>query len=481
MILENLRKNRLTHATLRCRQKTKRTFFSALMVALSICACERQPVNEIVDLPQIMERKKLVVATCSNAVDYFVYKGEPMGFHYELFTELGKHLGLKVEFLVGKSYAENVQRLADRQCDIVASELLTDNSMPATCIDTLYMERQTLVQRKPDQWKKMTAQQLEQSLMRDPENLNGKTVYVSGWSALAGGKDFAPDRQIRFVALEGVTSEGLIRSVANGELDYAICNWSEARLFDRNYDNVDLKTELGELPVGWLVRPTSVDLQQKIDQWLATFKKTTQYAVLFQKYHTGVTIQKNASNKWFANRTGVISEYDDLFRKYSAEIDWDWRLLAALVCQESRFAPDVRSRKGAYGLMQMMPATLEQFGTDTAALPERQIAAGVAYLRYLDGIIAPFVTDRDERIKFILAAYNIGPGHILDACRLAGKYGKNADVWDNNVDLYLLGKSDPKYYNDPEVRHGKCYGRETYSFVAQIMERYEHYKNIGKI
>ena len=455
--------------------------WALILLTFVFSNCERQPMDEIIDMPQIVEKNKLVVAICHNTVNYFVYKGEPMGFHYEIFTDLGKHLGLKVEFLIGKTYAENMQYLADGQCDIVASELMTDDSMQITNVDTLYMARQILVQRKPDKWKDMTEDELEQTLVRDPENLIGKTVYVSEWSALADGMEFIPDFNIDFVTIKGITPEGLIRSVACGELDYAICDWSEVRLIDRNFNNVDFKTELGELPVGWIIRTASVEMQQEISQWLVAFKKTTKYAVLYQKYHTGITIQKNAQNRLFTNRTGIISNYDHIFKKYSPKIGWDWRLLAALVYQESRFIPDVRSPKGAYGLMQLMPATLQYFGADTTSSPDRHIAAGVSYIKFLDKMFAPFVPDDNERIKFILASYNIGPGHILDARRLAEKLGKDANVWDNNVDSCLLRKSDPLYYNDPEVRHGKCYGKETYSFVAQIMERFEHYKNIMKM
>ena len=457
--------------------------FSMLAILFVLTACERQPlIEEIADLPQIREKGRLVIATCNNSADYFVYKGEPMGFQYEVLTELAKQLDVKIEFLVGNSYTENLQLLNKGQCDIVASGLLSPgNDLLAVNIDTLYVARQVLVQRKPNRWRKMSAEDLEEKLVRHPENLKGKMVYASGWSPLADGNDFIPDRHIRFVTLSGIAPGDLVGLVAEGELDYAICNWSIARLVAHNYENIDIKTELGGLPVGWLVRPESVELHQEIEHWLANFKKTTKYAVLYQKYHTGKTIQKNAGSRLFANHTGIISEYDDIFKKYSTEIGWDWRLLAALVYQESRFIPTVRSKRGAYGLMQIMPATLKYFGADTTASPDRHIAAGVAYIKFLDRMIAPHVKDKDERIKFILASYNVGPGHVFDAQRLAEKYGKNAAVWENNVDSCLLSKANPKFYNDPEVRHGKCNGKETFAFVTQIMERYEHYKNISRI
>jgi membrane-bound lytic murein transglycosylase F len=87
------------------------------------------------------------------------------------------------------------------------------------------------------------------------------------------------------------------------------------------------------------------------------------------------------------------------------------------------------------------------------------------------------IEDADERIKFVLASYNVGIGHVLDAMSLADKYGKDPKIWENNVDYYLLHKSEPKYYNDPVVKFGYCRGEEPYHYVTEILERYEHYMN----
>ncbi len=81
-------------------------------------------------------------------------------------------------------------------------------------------------------------------------------------------------------------------------------------------------------------------------------------------------------------------------------------------------------------------------------------------------------------MKFILASYNAGIAHVFDARRLAEKYEKNPNVWANNVDYYLLNKSKPKYYRDSVVKYGYCRGEESYNFVNEILERYEHYKNV---
>jgi membrane-bound lytic murein transglycosylase F len=88
------------------------------------------------------------------------------------------------------------------------------------------------------------------------------------------------------------------------------------------------------------------------------------------------------------------------------------------------------------------------------------------------------VEDSNERLKFVLAAYNVGIGHVLDAMKLAEKYGMNPTIWNDNVDFFLLHKSDPKYYNDPVVEFGYCRGEEPYQYVREILERYDHYKNV---
>jgi membrane-bound lytic murein transglycosylase F len=176
--------------------------------------------------------------------------------------------------------------------------------------------------------------------------------------------------------------------------------------------------------------------------------------------------------------TGRVSKYDDLIRQFSATINWDWRLLASLICQESKFRPDVVSLRGAYGLMQIMPVTGRNFGIDIKASPENNIKAGILYISWLNSIFKPRIADEKERLNFILAAYNAGPGHVLDAMRLAEKNGMDPQKWEGSVAVWLLKKSEPKYYRDAVVKSGYFRGKESVKFVAEVLGRFEHYKNI---
>ena len=153
-------------------------------------------------------------------------------------------------------------------------------------------------------------------------------------------------------------------------------------------------------------------------------------------------------------------------------------MLASLIYQESRFQPNARSWAGAFGLMQFMPTTARRFGISQNSSAEQQIRAGTEFIQWLDQRFDDIIPDSEERIKFILAAYNVGPGHIFDAITIAKKQGLDPKVWMGNVDESLLKKSDPKFYRDPDIKYGYARGRETYNYVNQVLERYEHYKNL---
>jgi membrane-bound lytic murein transglycosylase F len=133
---------------------------------------------------------------------------------------------------------------------------------------------------------------------------------------------------------------------------------------------------------------------------------------------------------------------------------------------------------GAYGLMQIMPVTGRNFGIDITASPENNLRAGILYITWLNTIFDSKISDVNERLNFILAAYNAGPGHILDAMNLAEKNGMDPHKWDGNVALWLKKKSDPRYYNDSVVRNGYFRGTESVNFVSEVLNRFEHYKNI---
>ena len=174
---------------------------------------------------------------------------------------------------------------------------------------------------------------------------------------------------------------------------------------------------------------------------------------------------------------GQISIYDPLFKKYAKELDWDWRLIASQAYQESQFDTTAVSWAGARGLMQLMPSTAKAYGLEIEKIqnPEENLKAAVKSMKALNKSFSK-IEDRDERIKFILAAYNSGIGHIYDAMALAEKYNKNPLVWDGNVAEFVLLKSNPEFFNDSICKFGYIRGRETVNYVKDVLSVYNEYK-----
>ena len=173
---------------------------------------------------------------------------------------------------------------------------------------------------------------------------------------------------------------------------------------------------------------------------------------------------------------GVISHYDELFKRYARTCNWDWRLIAAQCYQESTFDPEAESWAGAKGLMQIMPRTADHLGLprDQMTDPELNIAAATRYLRELEHDLLA-IHNRTERQNFVLASYNGGIFHVRDAMRLAERDHKDPHRWDD-VRTYILRLSQPEYYRDTLVQYGYMRGSETADYVDRIRERYEKYR-----
>lgn len=235
--------------------------------------------------------------------------------------------------------------------------------------------------------------------------------------------------------------------------------------------------------VAWLVRHNSPQLETALSNWL-TKNEPKLLAMSLPKppVRSSSRLRRRSSSSNYSLPTGRArvgaagspGSLSPLLKKYAHEVGWDWRLLSAQCYQESGFDPQAVSWMGAQGLMQLMPSTARTFGVHDVFDPEQNLRGAVAFIKTLQQRYASIPAD--ERINFILAAYNAGPGHIDDARNLARKLGRNPDVWQGQVADVVLRMSDATYYNDPVCRHGYFRGTETYNYVADIRERWSSYR-----
>jgi len=276
-----------------------------------------------------------------------------------------------------------------------------------------------------------------------------------------------------------VETEELIRMVSEGEIDYTVADENVALLNRKYYKNIDVETAISfPQKIAWAVRKNSPELLQALNDWILKNRNNNDYITVYNKYFRSSRAQKKRLESPYSSIQGSqISEYDESIKTACAPLEWDWRLIASVIYQESKFDPQAESWTGASGLMQIMPDATEKLGVTNLFDPEENIKIGIGYLSRLDKYWSKKIPDDSERIKFVLASYNVGLGHIKDARRLAEKNGAQTSVWDDNVGHYLLQKSKPKYFNDPVVKHGYCRGSEPFNYVKKVLKIYDHYKN----
>lgn len=469
-----------------------RKFIAFLFIVfISVISCNREKEKIISspavhrDLEAIIADGKIRAVTNINQTSYFIYNGEPMGFNFELLKKFADHLDLELEIIARNDIDEAFLMLQNGDADILAIGLTvnSDRKEQMNFTAPIMQTRQVLVQRKPNGWKRMKADGIEAKLIRNQLDLSGRTIFVQKGSSYAQRlfnmeRESGEDIDIIEVPYD---AEDLARQVADGQIEYTVCDENIASVMASLYPGLDIATPVSfPQKLAWGVRKDgSNELLDELNSWITGYSSTSAYAHLQAKYFRGVRPARIASSKYFATITGRVSPYDDIIRNYSDSIGWDWRLVASLIYQESRFNPSVESSRGAYGLMQVMPSTGQHFGLDVTRSVENNVYAGVRYIRWLNNLYNDRVPDPEERIKFILASYNAGQGHVLDAMKLAEKNGLNPGKWDGNVALYLSRKSDPVFYDDPVVKHGNLReGDAVNRYVSDILARYEHYKNI---
>jgi len=435
---------------------------------------------------EALRDNKLVALTGYNAYSYFVYKGQPMGFEYDLVKKLAEHFNVALEVKIVNNIEKMFEMLNSADGDLIAFNLTItkDRLEKVDFTNPINTSKQVLVQRKPEKWRKMKIHEIEKLLIRDPAELIGKTVFVRSSSAYVQRLENLSEEiggDINVVeAGPGVTIEDLIAQVDSGKIDYTISDDNIAHLNSLYYRNIDAETDISlSQRIAWAVAKNSDGFVAEVNKWLDSMKSTVDFAVIYKKYFTNrYAFKKRVTSEYFSNTGGGISKYDDLIKKYSELVGWDWRLGASLIYQESQFNPNTKSWAGAVGLMQLMPNTAAQVGITNLKKPEQNIKGGFKYLAYLDNLWKETITDSTERIRFVLASYNVGPGHIVDARNLAEKYERDPNIWFNNVEVYLQLKSKSKYYNDEVVKSGYASGKETVKYVKEILDRYDQYKQL---
>ena len=191
----------------------------------------------------------------------------------------------------------------------------------------------------------------------------------------------------------------------------------------------------------WVVRDNETEALRRINHWMTEVSSTR----LYRKMEKGKL-----------DRLDVISRYDNLIKKHAAAIGWDWRLVAAVIYNESQFHNEASSHKGAQGLMQILSS---KYTYEEVSDPDRNLEIGTRYLRRLQKMYSRTAADDTECIKFTLAAYNVGEGKVQRCLDEAREKGLDASRW-ASVSTML-----------PEGHHTKKY-------VENVLDTYRDYSRL---
>jgi membrane-bound lytic murein transglycosylase F len=423
------------------------------------------------DFDAIKKRRVLRVLLRNNAASYFIYRGELMGFEFELAREFAEYHGLRLEVVVPPSHRELIPWLLEGRADIAMSFLEPterQRRLGVAFSRPYHYARQHIVVQKDD-----PADSLE--------DLDYRTIFVRHhslyWERLSDLQQEGARFSLRATE-DDIETEQLIQMVSRGKY--------KATMADEHLLDIELAKGVPvrsayALPTARAhaiaLRKRNPKLKQALDEFVERVYRSEYYNVTYNKYfESRRSVQRLARGRVIDPVNGKISPYDELVRKYADRYGFDWRLVTAQMYQESRFDPGAKSHVGARGLMQLMPRTAKAMGVENAGDPASNIRGGI---KYLDWLRDRFEEDLpiSERNWFMLAAYNAGAGHVQDARRLAGNIGLDPDRWFGHTEQAMLLLSKREYAK--KARYGYVNGREPVNYVSDIRRRFEAYVELN--
>ena len=420
------------------------------------------------DLDTIEARGSLRVITLNNPVHYFLYRGRQMGFDYEVSGLAARKLGVRLELVVPPSRDLAFDWLLEGRGDVIAATLTaTPERRERFAFTRPYLFVDELVVRKGRAIERVAS----------VHDLRGRRIHawkssshdqtLRRWMPAVGQFEVAP-------IPEDMEYEEILDRVATGEYPLAVVDSLvlEAELPHRDDVEVAFSLSPGRpLPIAFALRPGNPKLLAFFEGFVSEIVGSLELNDARDRYFRKSRGLVRASAK--ASRGGGrLSPYDEIFKKHSQRYGLDWRLMAAQAYQESLFDPDAESWAGARGLFQLLPSTGLELGVEDLSDPESGIHAGIRYMHQILERIEPRVALK-HRLRFALAAYNAGFGHLQDARRLAAEQGLDPDKWFGHTEKAMLLLREPRYYQ--RARNGYVRGSETVRYVSEIQNRYDHY------
>jgi len=415
-------------------------------------------------LDEIKEKKILNVALLNSPSTYYIGPDGPKGFEYDLLDAYAKHLGVELNITVVNTTKEALEFSKDTNIHITSASLAKTKIKEKNFnFGPSYFEaQQQVICYRGMLW--------QGHFPKSIEDLSGLKIVV--------GEDTSYSETIESLRQEGFdinatytsehSTEELLAKVADNEIDCTIADSNIYALNQRYFPKIALAFSVSNREqLAWVLAPDSKELKDDMYSWLNVFNQSGEMARLKDHYYSFALFFDYYNTKTFYDRIKTrLPKYKEFFEKYGEKYDIPCSVLAAQSYQESHWNPKAKSYTGVRGLMMLTQATARILGVKNRLDPEQSIEGGAKHLNELLRRVPPEVNGED-RLKFALAAYNIGLGHVFDAQMLAERMGLNKNIWsDLKKVLPLLAQK--KYYKT--LKHGYARGSEPVRYVDSIYD-----------
>lgn len=415
-------------------------------------------------LDKIKREKVLNVVLLNAPSTYYIGATGPQGFEYDLLNAYAKHLGAKLKITAANTVKEAIELSKNKNIDITSASLAkTEDRKKTFNFGPSYFEVQEQVVCN----RGMLG---SDKFPRDVEDLVGLKIVVGDETSYSETiKSLQKDGfDINATFTSEYSTEELLEQVSNHEID---CTIADSNIYALNLryftEIIQAFTISGREQLAWVLPDGAKELEADMYSWLNSYNQSGAMAELKDHHYSYVLFFDYYSTTMFYKRVkSRLPKYKKYFVDIGERYDIPWTLLAAMSYQESHWNPKAKSFTGVRGLMMLTKTTAKMLGVKNRLNPLQSIVGGARHIKQMIKQV-PQDVEGENRLKFALAAYNVGMGHVKDAQELAKKIGLNQNVW-NDLKRVLPLLSQKKYYRT--LKYGYARGSEPVKYVDSIYD-----------
>lgn len=410
-------------------------------------------------LTQIRALGELRVATRNAPTAYWQGVDGPDGPEYALAERFAAALGVPLKLTVHNSPTRLAEELSSGRVHLVAAGLAISPRWGSrfTWGPSYAESRQFLIVRP------------RQKRPAGVADLKGLKVEVVAGSAQADALRVAaaagaPGQAPTWKEVPDAYVLDLLDRVSRGDLDATVADESEFRLARNFHPELTAAFELpSRARMAWLLPPNEPALAARVAAFFTALRPELP-GFLARHYADPERLDYVGARNFIRHVTERLPRYRATFQEAAAKAGIDWRLLAAIGYQESKWDPDAVSPTGVRGLMMLQETTAAAMGVADRHNATQSIHGGARYFREVREMIPARIPEPD-RTWLALASYNIGFGHLEDARILTQVHGRNPDVW-QDVRTYLPLLTKESWFT--RTKRGYARGYETMRFVDNV-------------